>query len=701
MGIKEIKSNSQKIIQEGVTAKKELDDSLRGIEAAKLELQQANQAFDLACQVDENGNYRGDVAAAKARLNGARSSLQLANSRYEAAKAEIKSINERKKKEISIIDEYNKGELLNKQKFEEILKMSYGSSMETYLKELVARMNEVEKAKADLQKSMGMNVDVFSYSAGSGSPGGIGGGGASSSTEVYNDTSVSSQDHSSHSRSDSGLNFDDLDIETLKSLRSALLSAYVYGQDQDIPDDIKVDYLMSESDFKAANGRARTPNEILRGIKVSIRENWMNNFNPELQKKNSSEAAYRENLRIFRYGLSLEVGSDIAEGLTDEQIEFIASERNIAYLSGKRFDTLSQINELKRATKDWQSTRAAGFNDTYRDDIEEILNYADAAFSTDSSEWQESACRYLDYLDFESSVMNKKISFARAASDRAAAAAESYKNKSGSASEDNVYNQLYQEKMRKESALNEIKKEKAAIERKKAEISSNINPEKATYFRGFGGKSFVDVYDGMLTNQQGQVNPNCEGDCGITSSCSAYNQQTGSCLGEADGIDIFVREGLCITGSDPKRNGGTSMNDRIQFFKRMAKNGESFEFEKYSAGISRFTPVDIDVLAKKFFSGSSILMSVYGDDIWDEDVYKRKPAKDPSPKGKLSRFKKSKLSDHCVCVAGFSCNRKNEVVGMWINDTGGSANRLFISRDKFEQMQRTTRDFSFLCVKKV
>lgn len=60
-----------------------------------------------------------------------------------------------------------------------------------------------------------------------------------------------------------------------------------------------------------------------------------------------------------------------------------------------------------------------------------------------------------------------------------------------------------------------------------------------TTFKGFEGKDFSSAYNNCLTDVQGKAVEGFGGVCGINETCSIVNQQTGSKLTEADGVNAY------------------------------------------------------------------------------------------------------------------------------------------------------------------
>ena len=210
-------------------------------------------------------------------------------------------------------------------------------------------------------------------------------------------------------------------------------------------------------------------------------------------------------------------------------------------------------------------------------------------------------------------------------------------------------------------------------------------------FVGFGGNTEYDkAYSAFNTDVQGNKNKNIQGDCGIIASQNVVNQQLGIYKTELEAIDHMRSlkdnkgKSLLVEDSDPKENGRTGFWNRKAF---VESNGLVLE----ESGKGR---VKLDIMAKRFGDGESIMLRIKGNDLSQKELGSR-ITYEPNKKTGVEKAIKTKCADHSVTVAGFSKDGNGTITGVYINDTGKwtGSNRVWISAEKFMSMKKNTKNF--------
>lgn len=260
------------------------------------------------------------------------------------------------------------------------------------------------------------------------------------------------------------------------------------------------------------------------------------------------------------------------------------------------------------------------------------------------------------------------------------------KTRQDDATKDAYFQNLNKEYMQIDRAYKNLMKEQVNCQNQIDKIEPFINPDMKTTFVGFNGADFNNSYNGFITEKQGNAVENFGGVCGITGDCGMTNQQTGSSLGEADGINEFKANGWCSTGGNYEDNGGTDEKGRCAFL-----NSKGLTFEHIEGCRNNQKEISLEDIAQRLYNGESAGLALKGQDLSQPDIASRK-----------FNFRKSTddryNANHFVVIAGFSFNKAGKIVGVWVNDTGGCSgdkvNRVFIDSAKFYKMQKNTEGFA-------
>ena len=332
---------------------------------------------------------------------------------------------------------------------------------------------------------------------------------------------------------------------------------------------------------------------------------------------------------------------------------------------------------------------AFGQNFNPRQDVESAFDYADQNYPRSSPHWQEAANRQMDNLSAEKQDLDMLTDRAKTNMDDKYAQLSDYIRDNNLTSEtacsDPGYISRVDDYNNAKAAYDDLSRERDLCQAKIDDISANLDPEKRTTFKGMDGADFDRSYDPFITEQQGNAVPGVEGCCGINEACNMVNQQTGSSLGEADGIKAFTEKGLCETGNIPEKNGGTYAVNREEFL-----NSQDLDFDDGNGKFGK--QLSLDDVADRFYNGESAGVILKAEDLSQPELADRKFHFSNT----FEQNKCRKDANHATTVAGFSYYDNGDIAGVWLNDTGYFAgnNRVFVDVDKFSQMQKNTNGFS-------
>jgi hypothetical protein len=383
-----------------------------------------------------------------------------------------------------------------------------------------------------------------------------------------------------------------------------------------------------------------------------------------------------DNIEITEETNELPEDGDLSDDGSDE-----LSDDNIAN-SGK--DIECDYNDLSDKSR---------HNDTPYEDSRRAFEYVDSKYSKESPTWQECANRQVELN--QSMIDSLKPRYDELVRQR-----------------DNIDKQLYDyihdndmtpEKCASDPVYQDLLAQRQPIDKQCVKLDSqicqyqsqidsvacDINPEMKTTFKGFNDSNFNDAYNGYITQQQGHARADVQGCCGIDGSISKINQQNGTLLNEKDGVKECLENKWCDyqANGKPKNNGGTNYAERTKFLNEHGLTNERVEGAYRGKG----DPITLKEIANRFNNGESCGLMLKAQDLSQEDLSTRKNT--------ISDWFKNedqKSANHATTIAGFSYNAKGDISGVWLNDTGGWAksNRVYISSDKFAQMQQNTKGFA-------
>ncbi|MGQ5426662.1 hypothetical protein ACULPM_06450 [Thermophilibacter sp. ZX-H3] len=234
------------------------------------------------------------------------------------------------------------------------------------------------------------------------------------------------------------------------------------------------------------------------------------------------------------------------------------------------------------------------------------------------------------------------------------------------------------------------------VARRRAEVTSELDPESRTTFVGIGGATdFEAAYAPFLTQPQGYEYDDTGGCCGIGTVTGMVNEQTGTRYGWAHGIcEFIVQDKASYVPMVQMRecNGGTSPERRCEMLERHGLEAHNCTFGCFSKSSD---VMSLDDLLELRQEGYSVGLALKAQDLLGPTISPRLTSTDG--KGWQSSWRRN----HSVTVAGVSVDRSGRPTGVWINDTGGwsrgvglRTNRIFVSRERYEAMVASTENLS-------
>lgn len=295
------------------------------------------------------------------------------------------------------------------------------------------------------------------------------------------------------------------------------------------------------------------------------------------------------------------------------------------------------------------------FPNGYKNDrIKEMFLYVDEHYDNTDAEWIEAAFRYKEKLLRDLAKLGRKL--------RELNSSQTYE-------EITLQGQIKQ--------INEIINS----------LTKHLGKYQSDFVGFKGSEDFAIAYESFITNQQGNVCPMVQGNCGIIASQSVVNQQNGERGTEVDAIKHAQICNILTDNGSPRRNGATSILERQNFLR--SKNVSLINRSSQSGN-----RISLNELAEHLLNGESIMMRVFGDDLSQKSLGSRSAS--IFDKVSSSRVSvKVEIANHSVIVAGLTKDNDGNYTGVYINDTGGftSSNRVWISQEKFNNMQARTKRF--------
>ena len=165
MKINEIKEKAEDLNEQGKNAVQMRNNARAMVAAANIQLSSAQTMLNMARQTDENGNPKGDIFQAQNAVMAATARLNAAQSRLQAAEYKIGEINRKKTETINEIDNYSSKEERNLEILKSIQKKRFGNNTNSFINNLIEKLNKGQDIKALLEESMGKSGNKKSYTA--------------------------------------------------------------------------------------------------------------------------------------------------------------------------------------------------------------------------------------------------------------------------------------------------------------------------------------------------------------------------------------------------------------------------------------------------------------------------------------------------------------------------------------------------------
>ncbi len=385
---KEIGKKAEELIEQGREADQNIQRCLASVAMANSAIASARRDLEAASVTDEEGNPKGDVEQARARLVVAQNQLAHSQQRLSAARSEANRVRQEKNAHVQEIERHNQTERSNIQKLRQLRTNAFSKDSAAFMEGLEQRLNEAEDKRVELLRSMGIDATAehafigdevstdFGWSGGGfadldlfGVLESIHGKGAEG-TNLNNGVATPAGGAlitSGYGNEDSSEN-----VTTPDGQSQGIDHSVMLGNITEHPEAAAYDELYGEGSYSSVNierlvaeqmedanignethwnGRPRTPNEILADMKRSIRENWMNNFNANEWKRILPEKMYKERLELYRKGIAAVIGNDMANTLSTEDLEQLSRVQNHAYLAGCQLNGM-ELSELYRSAVD-------------------------------------------------------------------------------------------------------------------------------------------------------------------------------------------------------------------------------------------------------------------------------------------------------------------------------------------------------------
>lgn len=379
---KEIGKKAEALIEQGKEADQKVQSCQARVVSSNNRVAAARRQLAAASETDEEGNPVGDVESARVQLSMAQNQLAASQRALSSARGDVDRVRQQKNAHVQEIEKHNQVERSNLEKLRRLRSGAFGADSAALTEGMAQRLNEAENARVALLRSMGIDAtpdhvavgseggndsgwrgggfatldtagQVQSYQGG-GSEGLASGGGIATPVGGglgrVGDPLISVEDAQQDGslRSDG---FEALDDDNLLHPQNVDAYGGIVGEESVQLSDIDAAYASAiDGDSTTSshwNGRPRTPNEVLADMKKAIRENWMNNFNADEWKRILPEKMYNERLELYRKGVAVVVGDEIAGELTVEELEQLSRIQNRAYREGRPLNE-HELAELYR-----------------------------------------------------------------------------------------------------------------------------------------------------------------------------------------------------------------------------------------------------------------------------------------------------------------------------------------------------------------
>lgn len=169
----ELGKRAKELLSEGEEADQNVQACSARVSSAKENVASARSKLADASRLDENGIPEGDVEQARAELNIANNQLQASQRALSAAKEKADRVKDDKNSHIQEIQEYRQVEKSNLEKLRELRSKAFGEVAVALTDGIAQRLNEAEKSRVELARSMGGSDSPEYISSGGGGGEGV------------------------------------------------------------------------------------------------------------------------------------------------------------------------------------------------------------------------------------------------------------------------------------------------------------------------------------------------------------------------------------------------------------------------------------------------------------------------------------------------------------------------------------------------
>lgn len=164
----ELGRRKNELLAEGKEADQNVQDCSDRVDDAEKRVESARSELEDASRLDEDGMPEGDVEQARAELNIANNRLQASQRALSAAQEKADRVKNDKNSHIQKIQEYRQVEKYNLENLRELRSKAFGEVAVALTDGIVQRLNEAEKSRVELIRSMGGSDSPEYISSGGG-----------------------------------------------------------------------------------------------------------------------------------------------------------------------------------------------------------------------------------------------------------------------------------------------------------------------------------------------------------------------------------------------------------------------------------------------------------------------------------------------------------------------------------------------------
>lgn len=156
----ELGKKSTELIEEGKGLERELGQAQSQFMSSTAQVEIARSALSRAQQTDSEGNPRGDVESARARLAVAENRQAATQRALDRAKRAVEQNNREKRSHIEEIERHNRISRDNINRLSMLSGLAFAENIDSTQRGLVERYNEIEQSRVALLESMGENASA-------------------------------------------------------------------------------------------------------------------------------------------------------------------------------------------------------------------------------------------------------------------------------------------------------------------------------------------------------------------------------------------------------------------------------------------------------------------------------------------------------------------------------------------------------------